>query len=171
MSPPDEEAAHRAALKKTYIARLRLLELRAARQGESVDPAVITEIGDIKTNLAGLDLAEAPAPAPLVAEAIRSRFANEFDFWVAQLTELTRRQTATEGKVGDLGALVREVVHHQTEAAKERAASLEAIIEMAQALAHEQTNRIGGQRLNFWLLVAAVVAGVLSLAAVVWAFS
>lgn len=178
MSPPSEEAQHRAALKRTYTKRLHLLELRAARQGDTVDPQVVTEIDDIKANLASLDLADAPAAAPEVRAAVRNRFDSELEFLIAQFTSITRRQTTTEEKVGDLadqlGALAQHIsaiVTHQVEAAHERAENLRATVAIAQALAHEQTNRIGGQRLNFWLLVAAVVAGVLSLAAVVWAFS
>lgn len=101
MSAPanEEEAearAHRARLKRSYTRRLRVLELRAARQGDDTDPATDLEIEDLRAKIADLQLADAPAPDPEVKEAIRRRFESELDFLIVSFRSINERLTRGE---------------------------------------------------------------------------
>lgn len=98
----DDERAHRERLRKEYTRRLRALELRIARQGGNVDPSVLSDTEDLRANIAGLDMADAPSPAPEVKDAIRRRFADDLDFWIAQLRSITDRQTRSEERTAAL---------------------------------------------------------------------
>jgi hypothetical protein len=57
-----EKAAHIARMRKEYEKRLRVLELRIARQGDNTPPETINEAEQIKVDIAGLNIAEAPQP-------------------------------------------------------------------------------------------------------------
>jgi hypothetical protein len=96
-SPEDREHAER--LIKEHKKRLRLLEIRLARQGDSADPSVEREIGDIKAALSDL---EGHAPSAIVTEArqvVRNQYDNDIDFLVADGAARNRRQTKTEETV------------------------------------------------------------------------
>lgn len=143
----DDDKAHRDRLRRENMRRLRVLELRKARQGDATDPAVLTEIEEIRATLATLDMADAPSPAPEATAHLRHRFVDEFDFWIAQLAALTMRQTRTEDRVGTLETKV------------DRADELTALWRGEHAATHEANDRdrAWGQRRNFWLLIAILV--------------
>ena len=143
----DDDQAHRDRLRRENMRRLRVLELRKARQGDATDPAVLTEMEEIRATLATLDMAEAPTPAPEATAHLRSRFVDEFEFWIAQLAALTMRQTRTEDRVGTLETKV------------DQADQVSAAWRSEHAATHEASNldRIWGQRRNFWLLIAILV--------------
>lgn len=133
----DEDKAHRERLRKENTRRLRVLELRKARQGDGTDPAVLTEMEEIRATLATLDMAEVPAPATEATAHLRNRFADDFEFWVAQLASLTNRQTHTEEWQSKTEGRLETVERRQDEAADWRG--------------EETRARKWGQRRNFWI--------------------
>jgi hypothetical protein len=98
MVPADEQ--HVARLRREYTRRLRALELRLARQGESnVDPAVLAEIEDIQQRLAEIGLLEQPRPSAEIKAAIRAHFDDDLDFLIAQFSKFGQRLTGVEEQV------------------------------------------------------------------------
>ena len=130
--------------------RLRVLELRKARQGDATDPAVLTEMEEIHATLAALDMADAPEPSPEATAHVRNRFATELDFLIAQFSSITARQTRTEERVT------------QVEVKQEVAA-----VERAQ----ERTDRIAGQQRNYRISAVTLVLLILIIMAALVVFA
>ena len=94
-----EDRAHAEQLIRAHKKRLRLLELRLARHGDSADPSIEGEIQDIKAAISDL---EGHAPSDVITEArqvVRNQYNNDIDFLVADGAARNRRQTKTEETV------------------------------------------------------------------------
>lgn len=91
-----EDRAHAQRLKYDYERRLRVLESRKARQGDNVDPAVITEIEDLRLNVAMLEPLLEPEPAPEVAAVVRRHLADDYLFVFRQVVKVSERLTKVE---------------------------------------------------------------------------
>lgn len=74
MTMTEQDRAGVAELRTAHEARLRVLQLRAARQGDSTPPEVLTEIDEIRAKLRALaETLEAAAQSPIssdIADAI-----------------------------------------------------------------------------------------------------
>ncbi len=60
----DEEQRHTEALRQSYTRRLRILEQKAAVQGQNTPPEILIEIEDIRAELAKLQPASGSSPRP-----------------------------------------------------------------------------------------------------------
>ena len=154
----DEDRQHAERLRREYAQRLRLLELRAARHGDSVEPAVLIEIEGLRAAIAALDLTTAPALGPEVREIVQKHFDSDLDFLIAQIAELTRRMLATDGHINSLMAL-----HHAAQTW--RIAIADDVQALKEDRAHDNHERQRGQRWNRILLIAIVILVVLGLIA------
>jgi hypothetical protein len=116
MAPTDEEdRAHRDKLKREYTKRLRVLEIRQARQGDTADPATDNEIDDLRAKIADLTLVEAKPPAPEIKEAIRRRFDDDLDFLIASFRGINERLTRGEERDVEFEKRVEKVEQHQAD--------------------------------------------------------
>lgn len=105
----SEDRQHAERLIREHKKRLRLLELRRARQGDSADPSVDQEIEDIKNALLEL---EGHTPSELVTQArqvARNQYENDIEFLIADGAARNRRQTRTEEKVDFIAAEIHAV--------------------------------------------------------------
>lgn len=146
----DEDHRHTEQLRREYAQCLRLLELRAARHGDSVEPAVLIEIEELRASIAALDLTTAPALVPEVREIVQKHFDSDLAFLVAQIAELTRRMLATDGHINSLMAL-----HHAAQVW--RIAIADDVQTLKEDRAHDNSERQHGQRWNRILLIAIVI--------------
>lgn len=64
----DDETRRLIAIRSAKLGRLRLLELRQAREGDGTDPAVIIEIEGLRRALGQLDAAVASPLTPDIVE-------------------------------------------------------------------------------------------------------
>jgi len=97
-----EDRAHLERLLKEHKKRLRLLELRQARQGDAIDPATTIEIDDIKAAIADI---EQHTPSSVITEtraAVRNQYDNDIDFLIADGAARNRRQTRVEERTEQL---------------------------------------------------------------------
>jgi hypothetical protein len=145
-----EDRQHAERLIKEHKKRLRLLELRLARQGDSADPSVAGEIQDIKAALSDL---EGHAPSAIVTEArqvVRNQYDNDIDFLVADGAARNRRQTKTEETVAataqELHSVKDEVLAMKADVSKLKTDHQD-----------ERTARAWGQKRNLRLSVASLV--------------
>lgn len=156
--PEGDDRVHRQRLRKEYKRRLYALELRQARQGDDTDPAVVTEIEDLRAKLADLQLAELTPPAPEVKEAVRRRFDDDLDFLIASFRSVNERQTRTEEEVTAIKAELRE----------ESKTSAQWREGHAQAHADGEASRVWGQRRNFWLLLVVLATAIIRPDTALW---
>lgn len=138
----DDDKAHRDRLRRENTRRLRVLELRKARQGDATDPAVLTEMEEIRANLAFLDLADAPKPAPEVRASVGSE--SILDLVIAQVGKFGERLTGVEERIV-------KVETRQEDAAEWRFV--------------EREERQYGQRRNFRISMANLILLLLIIAA------
>jgi hypothetical protein len=59
----EEDKAHAAELLHEYRKRLRLQEIRKARQGDSADPSLDIDIAELRLNIVTLEALVEPEPA------------------------------------------------------------------------------------------------------------
>lgn len=143
-SPEDRQ--HIERLIREHKKRLRLLEVRKARQGDSADPSIDGEIADIKAALSDL---EGHAPSSVITEArqaVRNQYENDLDFLVADGAARNRRQTKTEEMVANTAIELHSV--------KDEVIAMKADV---RALQRERYARIRGQRLNFGLSLSSLL--------------
>jgi hypothetical protein len=102
----DEDRVHNEAKLRAYRKRLRVLEIRAIKQGDQVDPSVLTEIEDIRpevarleARIAGLDMLAIQAPPPEMRQELRDKYKDYEDLIIAMLGSLNRRMTDFEGQI------------------------------------------------------------------------
>src|SRR5262245_47190451 len=88
-----EDRVHAENLLKAHKKRLRLLELRKARQGDSADPAIDGEIADIKAAIADLEGHQASDIVTEARQAVRSQYDTDIDFLIADNAARSRKQT------------------------------------------------------------------------------
>lgn len=157
----EEEQAHRDRLKRVYTKRLRLLELRAARQGDTVDPAILTEIEEIKTNIAGLETIEQPKVAPEVSATIRKHFESDLDFLISQFRRLNERITAFEDQV-------KTMVEQSYHAQEWRLHIADDVRQLQTDSSLERGLRKRGQRFNRALMIVILLTVLAALAIVAW---
>jgi hypothetical protein len=97
-----EDRAHLERLLKEHKKRLRLLELRQARQGDAIEAATAIEIDDIRAAIADI---EQHTPSTIVNEtraALRNQYDNDIDFLIADGAARNRRQTRNEERTETL---------------------------------------------------------------------
>jgi len=97
-----EDRQHLERLLREHKKRLRLLELRHARQGDASDPATMAEIDDIKAAIADIEQHE---PSDVVTETrivLRKQYENDIDFLIADGAARNRRQTRVEERTETL---------------------------------------------------------------------
>lgn len=157
-SPEDRQHAER--LIREHKKRLRLLEVRLARQGNAADPSIENEIADIKAALSDL---EGHAPSQVITEArqvVRNQYDNDIEFLVADGAARNRRQTKTEETVTNTAVELHEV--------KNDVIAMKADM---QQLRDDHTlecvRRSVGQRRNFGLSVTSLIL-LLTLAVAIW---
>ena len=66
----DDETHRLIAIRAAKLGRLRLLELRQAREGEATDPAIVVEIEGLRRALGLVDAAVSSPLTPDVVEAL-----------------------------------------------------------------------------------------------------
>lgn len=139
----SEDRQHAERLIREHKKRLRLLELRQARQGDSADPSIDGEIADIKAAISDL---EGHAPSDVITEArqvVRSQYENDLEFLIADGAARNRRQTKTEETVTNTAAELHSVKSD--------------VMVIKADLHHERVDRKRGQRRNFGLSITSLV--------------
>jgi hypothetical protein len=156
----SEDRQHAERLIREHKKRLRLLEVRLARQGDSADPSVEREIDDIKAALSDL---EGHAPSAIVTEArqvVRNQYDNDIDFLIADGAARNRRQTKTEETVA--------ATAHELHSVKDDVIAMKADVEeLKKGHTTEQKAREHGQKRNFRISIGNI-ALLLLLAFFVW---
>jgi hypothetical protein len=119
MATPDARE-HAERLIEAHTARLRELEVMKARDGNSADPKVPTEIESIRIALAELQ-SHAPL-SPIVEQArqvVREQYDSEYEFRLADEAARGRRQITASNELRDeLLALKLEAMHARYLAAR-----------------------------------------------------
>ena len=103
----SEDQEHARKLLKLYRARFKQREIQLATFGLSVDPAVVTEIDDLRQSIAHLE--EHKPQSDIVTEAqnvVRSQYDGDIEFLIADGNVRNRRQTRLEEKQNDLAVTV-----------------------------------------------------------------
>lgn len=144
-----EDRQHAERLIKEHKKRLRLLELRLARQGDSADPSIEGEIADIKAAIADL---EGHAPSAVIAEArqvVRDQYENDIEFLIADGAARNRRQTKTEETVANTAVELHTV--------KDDVIAMKVDVQhLKEGVALEKQARERGQKRNFRLSVTSL---------------
>lgn len=144
-----EDRQHAERLIKEHKKRLRLLELRLARQGDSADPSVEREINDIKAALSDLEGHEPSAIVTQARQVVRNQYDNDIDFLVADGAARNRRQTKTEETV--------VATAQELHSVKDDVIAMKDDVQKLWAnYANEQRDRVYGQKRNFRLSVASL---------------
>jgi hypothetical protein len=149
-----EERQHNERLIHEYRRRLRPLELRAARQGDDTDPAVLNEIEQLKLNIATLEELNKPPPPKEVQEAIWKQ-AGDWAMLFAQSVQMNTRLTRVEERV-------ETIVATQTAAQLERLATREDIQTIKEQQAETERKRKRWQPVYLLLWGAAALAIILA---------
>lgn len=101
-SPDDRQRTERLIYE--YRRRLHLLERRAARQGDDVDPQVEIEAEDLRLNIATLQALIGPEPAPEVLSAVKRHVESDWAMLFAQFVKFGQRLTRVEERVETIAA-------------------------------------------------------------------
>lgn len=145
---------HQERLKQARIKRLQQLEMRIARQGDSVDPSVVNEADDLRILIAGYDVS---APDPGIKESIQRRYGDELTFIIMQVAKFGERLTGVEQGQAAIGERLTEVEKGQAVASEWRTAAGAQLQEIVGALAAERELRVSGQKKNYRLSVVSVI--------------
>ena len=145
---PDDERRHVDVLLFEYRRRLRFRQQQRVRLGDTADPAIEADIEDTRRQIAALEPLTEPSLAPEVREVIKRR-ADDDLFIYTVVTGWGERLTKLEGIVGILRADVGSV-----QAAQQQG----------------KTERIAGQRRNFWLQLAVLCLLIVMLGILLWVF-
>lgn len=163
-----EERAHARELLTTYQRRLRIREKQLTRAGDSVDPAIVLDIEELRVNITALEPLVQPEPSQEVKEVIRQHV-DDAVFLFVQLAKFGERLTHVEEQA-------QTASEQATAAAQAQAAAQTWRLNIAadvETLKVDQEQRQPGQRRNFRLqllsivLLAIVVIGVIVLVIVV----
>lgn len=157
---PDESRLHNERLLYNYTRRLRLLEDRKSKQGDSADPAVEIEIEELRLNVATLEELLAPAVSPEVQAAVR-RSEGDWAMLFAQFVKYGQRLTRVEEKAD-------RVAEQQTRDAHWRINATGAIEQLAINVATNDSKRQTGQTWNRRLLISVTILVVIDTGAIVW---
>lgn len=167
-----EERAHAHELLTTYQRRLRIREKQLTRAGDTVDPAIVLDIEELRVNITALEPLVQVEPSQEVKEVILQR-ADNVVFLFVQLAKFGERLTNVEQQAQNAS-------EQATAAAQQQAAAqlwrLDIATDVA-ALKTDQEQRKPGQRRNFWLqllsigLLAIVVVGVIVLVVLISRFA
>lgn len=94
-----EDRQHAQRLAHEYRRRLRLLEVRKARQGVETDPSIELEIEEYRLNIATLEALAEPEPAPEVQDAVKRHVEGDYTFIFAQFVKFGQRLTKVEERM------------------------------------------------------------------------
>lgn len=153
-----DDRQHAEHLLYEYRRRLRGLEVRKARHGDLVDPAVDSEIDDLRLNIATLEALGTPEPAPEVQEAVRAHVADDYMFLFTQFVKFGSRLTHVEQRV-------ETVAQQQSRADAWRLSIGEDVRGLKLGQDKNDHERKRGQRWNRVLLIAIIVLVIVGLAA------
>jgi hypothetical protein len=150
-----EDRQHAQRLIHEYRRRLRALEIRKARQGDSADPAIDLEIDELRLNIATLEALIEPEPAPEVQEAVKRHVEGDYTFMFAQFVKFGQRLSRVEERVD-------KVAQAQHAASAWR-------LRIGEKIDANDAARVKGQRRNLLLSIGTLAAlAVLALAFLVW---
>lgn len=155
----SEDRQHNERLIYNYTRRLKLLEERRSKQGDSTDPATDIEIEELRLNIATLEELLAPDVSPEVQAATR-RAEGDWSMLFVQFVKYGQRLT----KVEERAQLVAE---QQIRDSHWRLNVTDMIEQVAATVAANDAKRRGGQRRNLSILIAIAVLLVVDTAAIV----
>jgi hypothetical protein len=166
-----EERAHARELLTTYQRRLRIREKQLTRAGDSVDPAIVLEIEELRVNITALEPLLQPEPSQEVKEVIRQHV-DDVVFLFVQVAKFGERLTHVEEQAQTASEQATAAAQAQAAAQLWRLDVTAAI----EALNTDQKQRKPGQRRNLWLqllsiaLLGVVVVGVIVLVVLISRF-
>lgn len=153
-----EDQQYAAHLLYEYRRRLRGLELRKARQGITVDPAIDVEIEELHLNIAMLESLAGPEPSAAVREVVQARVAEDYTFVLTQFAKFG-------GRLAEVERRIETVAQQQSRADTWRLSIGEDVRTLTLTQDKEQLARKRGQRWNRVLLIAIIVLVIVGLAA------
>lgn len=157
-----EERAHARELLTTYQRRLRVREKQLSRAGDSVDPAIVLDIEELRVNITALEPLVQPEPSQEVKEVIRQHV-DDAVFLFVQLAKFGERLTHVEEQA--------QTASEQATAAAQQQQSAQlwrlGIAADVEALKTDREERKPGQRRNFKLQLLSIGLVVLGFAIVV----
>jgi hypothetical protein len=153
-----EDRQHAQHLLYEYRRRLRLLEIRKARQAASVDPSVELDIDELRLNIATLEALTEPEPTPEVQEVVRAHVEMDYMFLFTQFVKFGSRLTSVEQRVEN-------VAQHQGRADMWRITATEDMRGLEATQARNDKDRQHGQRWNRILLITLVVLVIVAIIA------
>lgn len=158
-----EERAHARELLTTYQRRLRVREKQLSRAGDSVDPAIVLDIEELRVNITALEPLVQPEPSQEVKEVIRQHV-DDAVFLFVQLAKFGERLTNVEQQA--------QTASEQATAAAQAQASAQVwrlnIAADVETLKTDQEQRKPGQRRNYWLQLVSIGLVILGFAIVVF---
>jgi hypothetical protein len=158
----SDDRAHAERLLYEHRRRLKALELRKVRSGDSADPAIDTQIEDERRDVSVLEaLLETPVSDD-VRDTIRRNTEGDFDFTMLFLQGVRQNERITkiEEKVERIEGQNDQIVTSQAAAQLWR-------IDIAGHLENSDRARVHGQRRNFRISIGNLVL-LLALALMVW---
>ena len=150
-----EDKAHAERLLYEHRRRLRALEIRRARAGDSADPAIDTQIEDARRDVAVLEALLETSVSDDVRDTIRRNTEGDFDFTMLFLQGVKQNERITK-----IEEKVETVVQSQSAAQLWR-------IDVTDRLENGDQARVYGQQRNFRIAIGNL-ALLLILAAAVW---
>jgi hypothetical protein len=150
-----EERAHARELLTAYQRRLRVREKQLSRAGDSVDPAIVLDIEELRVNITALEPLVQPEPSQEVKEVIRQHV-DDAVFVFVQLAKFGERLTHVEEQAQTASEQATAAAQQQQAAQLWR---LDITANM-EALKTDQEQRKPGQRRNFWLQLLGIVLNI-----------
>jgi len=156
----DDRRLHNERLIYNYSRRLKLLEERRSKQGDSTDPAVEIEIDELRLNIATLEELLAPDVSPEVQAAIR-RNEGDWAMLFAQFVRFGQRLTKVEERAQGLA-------EQDTRDAHWRLNVTGAIEHVAKEVVGNDAARKSGQLWNRRLLIGIALLVAADTGAIIW---
>lgn len=151
----SDDRAHAERLLFEHRRRLRALELRKVRMGDSADPSIDTQIEDTQRDVAVLEALLDASVSDDVRDTIRRNTEGDFDFTMLFLQGVKQNERITE-----VEKKVASIVQSQAAAQLWR-------LDVSEHMRESDMHRIAGQRRNFRIAIGNLLL-ILALAAAMW---
>jgi len=151
-----EDRSHAERLLYEHRRRLKALELRKVRAGDSADPSIDTQIEDSRRDVAVLEALLEASVSDDVRDTIRRNTEGDFDFTMLFLQGVKQNERITK-----IEEKVEVVVQAQNAAQLWR-------LDIAGRLEQSDAARVHGQRRNLAISLGTLALLILAVALLVW---